>query len=75
MLKGTWGRVDSKLDMGFHCVRPTEIGNAILCCVFQQSPGAAGRRKPLSLAKIKSALPHALLKNGLAGAGVQAGLT
>lgn len=34
MLKGTWGIVDSKLDMGFHCVSPTEIGNAILHCIF-----------------------------------------
>lgn len=34
MLKGTWGIVDSKLDTGFHCVRPTEIGNAISPCIF-----------------------------------------
>lgn len=32
--RGPGGIVDSKLDMGFHCVRPTEIGNAILHCIL-----------------------------------------
>jgi hypothetical protein len=38
--------VDSKLDMGFHCVRPTEIGNAILCCVSSSPLEQLGGESP-----------------------------
>lgn len=73
MLKGTWGIVDSKLDMGFHCVRPTEIGNAILHCIFY-SPLEQLGGESLSLAKNKSARPtHACLKNSLAEVKAEAG--
>lgn len=57
MLKGTWGIVDSKLDMGFHCVSPTEIGNAILHCIFH-SPLEQQKEKALFASQDQVCLPY-----------------
>lgn len=74
MLKGTWGIVDSKLDTGFHCVRPTEIGNAILHCIFY-SPLSNWEEKASFLQPRTSLLAptHACLKDGLAEVRAEAG--
>ncbi|XP_010850682.1 PREDICTED: leucine-rich repeat-containing protein C10orf11 homolog isoform X2 [Bison bison bison] len=50
------------------------VRGAFMKVVKPKSPGATGRRKPLSLAKNKSARPtHARLKNGLAEVRAEAG--
>lgn len=65
MLKGTWGRVDRKLDQGFHCVKPTEIGNAIVHCVFHGPLEHLGGENSFPR-QDQVCSPHAgTLKNGL----------
>lgn len=60
MLKGTWGTVDNKLDVGFHCVRPTEIGNAISSCVSSSPLEQLGEASFASQDQV--CLSHSLLK-------------
>lgn len=50
--------MDSKLDMGFHCVRPTEIGNAIFT-VFCTVPWSSWEEKASFANQHQVCSPHA----------------
>lgn len=43
MLKRTWEIVDRKWNIASHCVKPTEIDNAVMCCVFHRTREWVGR--------------------------------
>lgn len=67
--------MDNKLDMGFHCVRPTEIGNAISELCFPLIPWSSWEEKASFASQDQVCLSYSLLKNGLSGAEVEVGVT